>query len=216
MAAMRTQYDSYNRSWPKVFVGEYAANGGAPDLQAAIAEAAFLLGFEHNGDVVQASSFAPLFNRLEASQWHYDLINFNSSASFALPSYYLQRMFRRARGDYTVASAAQGSDLTMAVATVNASAGLLHVKLVNYDAAPHTVSCALSGFAGLGSSADWEILTSSDGAAAQNTLDGPTHVATASMPAVSLLPNASFTVQLPAWSASVITVPFNNNNHDDF
>ncbi len=35
-----------------MFVGEYAANGGDPNLQAGISEAVFLLGFETNADVV--------------------------------------------------------------------------------------------------------------------------------------------------------------------
>lgn len=53
MAALTTQYDTYNRSWPDVFVGEYAANNGDQQtLQAGLAEAAFILGFEANADKV--------------------------------------------------------------------------------------------------------------------------------------------------------------------
>ena len=64
MAALRGEYDDYNRRWPKVFVGEYAARDknhrSAAPLRSAIAEAAFLLGLERNADVVEASAFAPL------------------------------------------------------------------------------------------------------------------------------------------------------------
>lgn len=61
MAAMGKQYDSYNRSWPAVFVGEYAANKpeGAPTLRAAIAESVFMLGLERNADVVWPHSPPP-------------------------------------------------------------------------------------------------------------------------------------------------------------
>ena len=40
MAALTTRYDDYNRSWPPVFVGEFAANGAGakPNLRAAVAE----------------------------------------------------------------------------------------------------------------------------------------------------------------------------------
>jgi len=50
-----------------------------------LGEAAFLLGLEANGDVVKASSFAPLFNHVEGSTWHYNLINFNSTHVVGLP-----------------------------------------------------------------------------------------------------------------------------------
>jgi alpha-N-arabinofuranosidase len=105
MASMTTQYDNYNRSWPDVFVGEYAANGDRkPNLQAGLAEAAFLLGFEHNADKVTASSFAPLLTHIEstATQWDYDLIVFNATSLFALPSYDVQCMLSNASHGYTV------------------------------------------------------------------------------------------------------------------
>lgn len=61
MAGMGHEYDSYNRSLPTVFVGEFAANvGHNKTLRAAVAEAVFMLGFEANGDVVKSASFAPV------------------------------------------------------------------------------------------------------------------------------------------------------------
>lgn len=59
-------------------------------MQASVAEAMFLLGFEHNGDKVVASSFAPLLRNVHGTQWAYDLINFNSSHLYTLPSYSMQ------------------------------------------------------------------------------------------------------------------------------
>jgi alpha-L-arabinofuranosidase len=44
MVGLQSLYDGYNRSWPKVFVGEYgAASGPVRTLQAAVAEAVFLI-----------------------------------------------------------------------------------------------------------------------------------------------------------------------------
>ena len=87
MAALHTTYDTYNRSWPSVFVGEFAANQGhRRTLRAAVAESLFMIGFERNADVVHASSFAPLLNNLHGTQWPYNLINFNGTDLFALPS----------------------------------------------------------------------------------------------------------------------------------
>lgn len=105
MASMTTQYDTYNRSWPDVFVGEYAANGDRkPNLKAGLAEAAFLLGLEHNADKVKASSFAPLLTHVDsaAMQWNYDLILFNATSLFALPSYDVQCMLSNVSHGYTV------------------------------------------------------------------------------------------------------------------
>ena len=62
-----SRYDHYDRSGPKVFAGEYAAQSvgsTSPDnrnnWKAAISEAAFMTGLERNGDVVQMASYAPL------------------------------------------------------------------------------------------------------------------------------------------------------------
>ena len=49
-----------------------------------------MIGFERNADVVVASSFAPLCNNMKGTQWSYNLINFNASNLFVLPSYHAQ------------------------------------------------------------------------------------------------------------------------------
>ena len=97
MAAMGATYDTYNRSLPKVFVGEFSAKDfkakvSPHSLRQALAEAIFLLGFERNADVVVASSFAPLCNNVNGTQWSYNLFNFNASHMYALPSYHAQTL----------------------------------------------------------------------------------------------------------------------------
>jgi alpha-L-arabinofuranosidase len=95
------RYDQYDRKGPKIFVGEYAAtqNVGKGNLRAAVGEAAFMTGMERNGDVVVLSAYAPLFVNMDLRAWNPDLINFNSSRVFGIPSYYVQKMFAENRGD---------------------------------------------------------------------------------------------------------------------
>ena len=96
-----TQYDTYDRSGPNIFVGEYAVTqkAGQGNLRAAIGEAAFMTGMERNSDVVKLASYAPLFVNLNHRAWNPDLINFDSARWYGLPSYYVQQMFSANRGD---------------------------------------------------------------------------------------------------------------------
>jgi hypothetical protein len=86
---------------PKVFVGEYAVtqNAGKGNLRGAIGEAAFMTGLERNSDQVIMASYAPLLVNLNHRAWNPDLINFDSSGWYGLPSYYVQKMFSENRGD---------------------------------------------------------------------------------------------------------------------
>jgi alpha-L-arabinofuranosidase len=95
------KYDTYKRDGPKVFVGEYAVTSGSGrgNLRGAIGEAAFMTGMERNSDVVIMASYAPLFVNVNHQRWPINLINFDSSRAFGLPSYYVQQMFSLHRGD---------------------------------------------------------------------------------------------------------------------
>jgi alpha-L-arabinofuranosidase len=95
------KYDSYKRNGPKVFVGEYAVtqNAGLGNLRGAIGEAAFMTGLERNSDVVVMAAYAPLFCNSNHKRWPINLINFDSTRNFGLPSYYVQKLFAEHRGD---------------------------------------------------------------------------------------------------------------------
>jgi alpha-L-arabinofuranosidase len=97
-------YDSYDRNGPKIFVGEYAVtrNTGKGNLRGAIGEAAFMTGMERNSDVVIMAAYAPLFCNANHKRWPVNLINFDSSRWFGIPSYYVQKMFAENRGDVTL------------------------------------------------------------------------------------------------------------------
>lgn len=106
------RYDSYDRSGPKVMVGEYAAHtvGRRSNLEAALAEAAFMTGIERNADIVVMASYAPLFGRIGWLQWTPNLIFFDATRVVKTPSYYVQRMFSTNLGDWVLPSLLETRD----------------------------------------------------------------------------------------------------------
>jgi len=107
-------YDGYKRDGAKIFVGEYAVTQGCGqgNLRGAIGEAAFMTGMERNSDVVIMASYAPLFVNVNHRHWNPDLINFDSSRVYGLPSYFVQKMFSENRGDVVLPLDVQAPDLT--------------------------------------------------------------------------------------------------------
>jgi alpha-L-arabinofuranosidase len=91
------RYDSYDRSGPKVYLGEYASRGNT--LFNALSEAAYLTSLERNGDVVHLSSYAPLLAKTGHTQWNPDLIYFDNSSILLTANYHVQRMFGENAGD---------------------------------------------------------------------------------------------------------------------
>ena len=91
------RYDTYDRNQPKVYLGEYASWGNK--LQNAIAEAAYMVGLERNGDVVSMASYAPLFAKKNHTQWKTDMIFFDNTSLVLTPNYHVQKMFSVNRGD---------------------------------------------------------------------------------------------------------------------
>ncbi len=98
-------YDNYDRQGPDIFVGEYAVvAGNIRTLYAAVGEAMFLIGFERNQDIVKLASYAPLFENLSYAAWEPNLIAFDGLDNYAIPSYYVQRLFASNRGSHVVQS----------------------------------------------------------------------------------------------------------------
>ncbi len=108
------KYDSYGRAGRKIYVGEYAVTQGCGqgNLRAAVGEAAFMTGMERNSDVVFMASYAPLFANVNYKKWNPDLINFDSSRVYGLPSYYVQKMFNENRGDTVLPVTLQVPEVT--------------------------------------------------------------------------------------------------------
>ena len=90
-------YDAADRNGPKIFVGEWATREGdpTPNLEAALADAAWLTGLERNSDLIIMESYAPLFVNVNAGgmQWAPDLIGYDALSSYGSPSYWTQVMF---------------------------------------------------------------------------------------------------------------------------
>ncbi|MEP7376724.1 MAG: alpha-L-arabinofuranosidase C-terminal domain-containing protein [Chitinophagaceae bacterium] len=107
-----SQYDTYDRKGPKIFVGEWATREGAPttNLNAALGDAAWMTGMERNSDLVIMSCYAPLFVNVntatatapKAWQWDSDLIGYDALTSFGSPSYYVQKLFGSYLGDKVI------------------------------------------------------------------------------------------------------------------
>lgn len=98
------RYDSYDRSGPKVFLGEYASQGNA--WKNGLTEAAFMTGLERNADVVKLASYAPLLANEDYVQWRPDMIWFNNRASWNSANYEVQKLFMTNVGDRVVPSEA--------------------------------------------------------------------------------------------------------------
>lgn len=105
------RYDNYDRKGPKIFVGEYAVtrNTGKGNLRGAIGEAAFMTGMERNSDIVTMAAYAPLFCNDNHKRWPVNLINFDSSRWYGIPSYYVQKLFSEHRGDVVLPTTVETS-----------------------------------------------------------------------------------------------------------
>lgn len=90
-------YDHYDRTKPKVYLGEYASWGNT--LFNALSEALYLTSLERNGDVVQMASYAPLLAREKHTQWNPDLIYFSNTEVKPTVNYEVQKLFGNNTGN---------------------------------------------------------------------------------------------------------------------
>jgi LPXTG-motif cell wall-anchored protein len=102
------RYDNYDRSGPKVFIGEYASKGNT--YYNAVAEAAYLTGVERNGDVVELAAYAPLLATPDNVQWTPDMIWFDNHRVYGSANYYVQKMFTNNLTDTVLPSTFEAGD----------------------------------------------------------------------------------------------------------
>ncbi len=92
-----SRYDSYDRNGPKIYAGEYAVkkweNNLKGNLDASLAEAAFMLGMERNADLVKLSSMAPTFINLNDPNWNPDILAYDNANAYGNPAYHVQKLF---------------------------------------------------------------------------------------------------------------------------
>jgi alpha-N-arabinofuranosidase len=210
------RYDNYPRNGPKVFAGEYAAQSvgiASPDnrnnWECALSEAAFITGLERNSDVVQMSSYAPLFGHVDAWQWTPNMIWFDNLRSYGTPNYYVQKLFSVNKGTRELPISLDGSPKNgqselYASASVDERTSEVILKFVNTGSAKQDARITLSGAQRIGSSGKAFVLQSED-LKAENSLDQPTKLAPVETPVQ--LPGAEFSYSLLPRSFTVLRIP---------
>jgi alpha-L-arabinofuranosidase len=165
------RYDNYDRSGPKVFMGEYAAQSDKTvsvknrnTLGCALAEAAYMTGLERNGDVVRMASYAPLFANAEAWQWTPDLIWVNALGTCRTPNYHVQAMFASNPGDVIlpVEMTAPAEAKLFVSATRDNASGETILKVVNAERQARGVKLELAGVKTVAAEATAITLSGSD------------------------------------------------------
>lgn len=196
------RYDSYDRTKSKVYLGEYASWGNK--LRNAIAEAAYMISLERNGDVVSMASYAPLFAKKNHTQWKTDMIFFDNTTICLTPNYHVQKMFSVNQGDryFDNIIARNLSDSTLAASCVqDTSTGDIILKLVNAGEKEKEMKIDLSRFKKISSSA--QLVTLSGSSTAENTLEQPNVVSPSNG---TLKVSKMFTYDAPPMSLSVIRI----------
>lgn len=147
-----TFYDNYPRD-VKVFAGEYAAHSRMGDYlkentwNGACCEAAFLTGVQRNSDVVVLASYAPLFARVNYTQWSPDLIWFDDQKAWGSPSYYVQKIFARNMGSYNLESIIETYDkFVYRAVSYDETTKEIIVKLVNSSDRAKDITLSFDGF----------------------------------------------------------------------
>jgi alpha-N-arabinofuranosidase len=210
------RYDNYDRSGPKVFMGEYAAQSrytvstkNQNNLECALAEAAYMTGLERNGDVVRMASYAPLFANTEAWQWTPDLIWVNSLNVYLTPNYYVQQLFSRNRGDVVlpvkldgVDTSATGVQSLYASATRDDQTGEIILKVINPGAEAEAVEIKLAGLARV--EPEGSAVTLAGGLNDVNSMDEPGKISPVESKFENAAPN--FTCSFPPHSMTVLRI----------
>ena len=101
------RYDTYDRSGPKVFLGEYASRGNT--FANALSEASYMTALQRNADVVRLASYAPLLANESNVQWTPDAIWFDNDESWSSANWEVQKMFGNNVGDEVVPSTFDGA-----------------------------------------------------------------------------------------------------------
>ncbi len=148
--AQSGHYDNHPRTGPKIFVGEWATREGdpTPNLEAALADAAWMTGLERNSDLIVMSSYAPLFTNVNpgAMQWAPDLIGYDALSSYGSPSYWAQAMFASNLGTEIVPAKLAGTATRIYTSvTRDETQHKLYIKLVNATSDPQPLAIALEG-----------------------------------------------------------------------
>ena len=201
-------YDGYDRSGPRILVGEWATREGSPttDLGAALGDAAWMTGLERNSDIVVMASYAPLLVNVNPGgmEWPSDLIGYDGLRSYGSPSYYAQVMFSTNLGDQILDSKLDTTNPRLFESvTYNSKTHHAYIKLVNASSASESLELKLSGALRVQNKAT---LTTLNGETTQetNSITDPVRI----IPHTTSITNAgkTFTQSLLKYSIQVLDV----------
>ena len=218
-----THYDSYSRTGPKIFVGEWATRigGPTPDMGAALSDAAWMTGLERNSDLVVMHCYAPLFVNVSpgAKQWAPDLIGYDALNAYGSPSYYAETMFSNFLGDKVlpitminvpmrINPSAKDPALAkipslFSVATRESKTGVIYLKVVNTAGIPQPVKVDLKGDVKVVPEGESVVLAASK-PEDTNTINKPLEVVPVTAKTSGFA--QSFTRTFPPWSITVLKI----------
>jgi alpha-L-arabinofuranosidase len=169
------RYDKYDRSQPRVYLGEYASWGNK--MKNALAEALYLASIERNGDVVSMASYAPLFANKNHIQWKINMIYFDNTKVVLTPNYHVQKLFSLNRGDTYLDGivTSNANDSTIAASCVqDGKSGDIILKLVNTSGDEKSMNINLSRFKKIGIDGTITVLAGADDA--ENSFEQPRNI----------------------------------------
>ena len=210
------RYDSYDRLDEKgtnVFVGEYAVNDKGNTLEGAIAEAAYMTGFERNADIVRHVSYAPLLAKIGATNWSPNMIYFDEYGIMKTPNYYVQKMYSNNYGKTIVNTKLSKIDVNESYGALadtqtdiyqvsSMDENYIYLKLVNHDGYAKDIVLNYPDT----KAKEAEIICLSGDANAENYM-GNEQIVPVTEKAV--ITEGKFIYQIPAMSATVIKVAYN-------
>lgn len=207
-----SRYDTYDRSGPKVYLGEYAAHerDRRNTLRAALAEAAHLTSLERNGDVVTLSSYAPLLCKDNHRHWQPDLIYFDNARLVRSLNYHVQHLFGQNAGETLLpltfepaVSDDHGVPLMTGSCVRDAASGDVIIKLVSRSDQPIAAKLNLSAV--LDADTEAKLTTLAGDPNASNDFNGDETRVMPRTEAVRVSPKWEHT--LPAHSLTVVRIP---------
>lgn len=205
------KYDSYSRSGPKIYPGEYAVTqnfGTTGNLAAALGEAVYMQGMERNSDIVTMASYAPIFVNENNQNWMPDMIRFDATHSYGTPSYYVQKLMSQKLGTRNITWMEEGNSMQSeegksaqrrVYASASREGNKLYVKLVNPNSENFATMLTIQGYTASG-----VVLTqmTAESDAAENTAENMYRV----VPVEKALAACGTNIQLdiPAYSFNVL------------
>ena len=204
----------------QTFVGEWATQEGSPtpDLNAALADTAFIMGLERNADTIVMECYAPLLVNVSpadpakgyprAWQWRTNLIGYDALHTFGSPSYYAQAMIGQNKADvvlssalrFTTADASAESPSVFASAEYAKSGHNVIVKVVNIGKDPLDLTINLGGAAKIDSNGTATVLSGDPKAV--NSIEQPMNIAPKQEPMMGV--SSSFHRTIPPYSFTLL------------